>query len=195
MDATVHYQMLLLYQALSASAQRAVQGACVRNREEGVWGGNLHSSPPWQVSVCECVCEWKEPFSLGVYFLFPPQLGQISSREWSAWGVQGEVVVLGGASGRYDRRKRKTKEERNMTALIRFLLLLFFLEHKPHCSPIFSMSTPPHRSLLIAAVVNLRCELLCAVNNWWGKTGVRSGNIHAWQRIWEDTVIWFTPWI
>lgn len=35
-------------------------------------------------------------------------------------------------------------------------------------------------------------ELLCSINNWWEKTGVRSGNIHVWQRIREDTVIWFT---
>lgn len=48
-DSTVRYQMHPLYQALSASARRPAQGVCVcvRNREEGVWGGNLHLSPVW----------------------------------------------------------------------------------------------------------------------------------------------------
>ena len=74
--------------ALSASAPRPAQGVCERNREEGVWGGNLHSSPSWRVcaacvQLCMCVraCEWKGPNSLVVYFLFPPKFGRHSGRE------------------------------------------------------------------------------------------------------------------
>lgn len=72
--------------ALSASAQRPAQGVCVRNREEGVWGGNLHLSPLWQVCVAMhvCVCQ-------AVYFLFPPRFGQDSWREmirvWDVWQI------------------------------------------------------------------------------------------------------------
>lgn len=55
MDSTARYQMHLLSQALSASAQRPAQGVCVRNTEKGVWGGNLHLSPSWQVCVAVCM--------------------------------------------------------------------------------------------------------------------------------------------
>lgn len=56
MDSTVHYQLHLFSQALSASAQRPAQGECVRNREKGVWQFTSESRVASVVCVTMCMC-------------------------------------------------------------------------------------------------------------------------------------------
>lgn len=133
-DSTAHYQMSLLYQTLSASAQRPAQGVCVRNRKEGACREAIYirvSRGKFVWSVCgrAWLCATVEQS----IFYFHLQFGRDSRREmiwvwdvWKMWMIENREKKGGNME------REKTKRDINSRATSTLSFFFSIWQTKPH---------------------------------------------------------------